>query len=297
MKDDEEQVVQSRTLLAQEFERRRPYLRAVAYRMLGSVTEAEDALQESWLRLDRRPPEDAADLRPWLTTVVGRISLDMLRARRSRREDYAGSWLPQPVVAADESPEGEAVLADSVGLALLVVLETLSPAERLAFVLHDVFAVPFEEIAAVVDRSPTATRQLASRARRRVRAAKAEPDGDLAVQQRVVDAFLAAARGGDFDALLSLLDPDVVLRTDGGGRGPLAQPPVFGAANVSAVLRTQARTFAPLGRPAIVNGGPGVIVGPPGKVIAVVGFTIAGGLIREIDIIGDRAKLRGLELA
>jgi RNA polymerase sigma-70 factor (ECF subfamily) len=264
--------------------------------MLGSVTEAEDALQETWLRLDRRPPAEDLDLRPWLTTVIGRICLDMLRARRSRREDYAGSWLPEPLVASDDSPENEAVLADSVGLALLVVLETLSPAERLAFVLHDVFAVSFAEIATVVDRSPTAARQLASRARRRVQAARPEPDADLAVQQRVVDAFLAAARGGDFEALLSLLDPDVVFRTDGGGRGPLARPPVVGAPQVLEVLRAQARTFAPLGRPAIVNGGPGVIVGPPGKVLAVVGLTVVGGRIREVDIVGDPAKLRRLDL-
>jgi RNA polymerase sigma factor (sigma-70 family) len=271
-------------------------LRAVAYRILGSVTEAEDALQECWLRLDRRPPDDTDNLRPWLTTVIGRICLDMLRSRRSRREEYAGSWLPEPVVVADDSPEDEAVLADAVGLALLVVLETLTPAERLAFVLHDVFALPFDEIARVVDRSPSAARQLASRGRRRVQAARAEPDADLAVQQRVVDAFLAAARAGDFDALLSLLDPDVVLRTDGGGHGPLARPPVVGAPQVAEVLRTRAQVFAPLGRRARVNGGPGLIVGTPGHVVAVVGLTVAGGLIREIDIIGDRAKLRRLEL-
>jgi RNA polymerase sigma-70 factor (ECF subfamily) len=198
---------------------------------------------------------------------------------------------------ADDSPEAEAMLADEVGLAMLIVLETLTPAERLAFVLHDVFALPFDEVAAVVDRSPTAARQLASRARRRVQAANVEPDADLAVQQRVVDAFLAAARNGDFEALLSLLDPDVVLRTDGGGRGPLARPPVRGASKVAEVLRAQARTFAPLGRPAIVNGGPGVVVGPPGKVVAVVGLTVAAGRIREIDIMGDPAKLRRLELA
>jgi RNA polymerase sigma-70 factor, ECF subfamily len=286
----------SKTILANEFERHRPYLRAVAYRMLGSATEAEDALQEAWLRLDRRPPNDTSDLRPWLTTVVSRICLDMLRARRSRREDYADSWLPEPVVTADDSPENDAVLADSVGLALLVVLETLTPAERLAFVLHDVFGVPFEEIATVVDRSPTAARQLASRARRRVQAAKPEPDADIAVQRRVVDAFLAAARGGDFDALLSMLDPDVVLRTDGGGHGPLARPPVTGAAAVAAVLRSRAKVFAPLGRPAIVNGSPGLVVGPPGKVVAVVGLTVVGGRIREIDIVGDPAKLRSIAL-
>jgi RNA polymerase sigma-70 factor, ECF subfamily len=286
----------SKAGLADEFERHRQYLRAVAYRMLGSTSEAEDALQEAWLRLDRRPPDDTSDLRPWLTTVVSRICLDMLRARRSRREDYAGSWLPEPVVTPADSPERDAVLADSVGLALLVVLETLSPAERLAFVLHDVFAVPFEEVATVVGRSPTAARQLASRARRRVQAAKPEPDADVAVQRRVVDAFLAAARGGDFQALLSLLDPDVVLRTDGGGRGPLARPPVTGAAEVAAVLRRGATPFAPLGRPAMVNGSPGLIVGPPGKVVAVVGLTVVAGRIREIDIVGDPAKLRSLAL-
>jgi RNA polymerase sigma-70 factor (ECF subfamily) len=286
----------SKSILAGEFERHRQYLRAVAYRMLGSTTEAEDALQEAWLRLDRRPPDDTSNLRPWLTTVVGRICLDMLRARKSRREDFADSWLPEPVVSADDSPEKDAVLADSVGLALLVVLETLTPAERLAFVLHDVFAVPFEEIATVVGRSPMAARQLASRARRRVQAAKPEPDADVAVQRRVVDAFLAAARRGDFEALLSVLDPDVVLRTDGGGHGPLARPPVSGAADVAAVLQSRAQVFAPLGRQVTVNGGPGLIIGPPGRVIAVVGLTVVNGRIREIDIVGDPAKLRGLEL-
>ncbi|MGH2489619.1 MAG: RNA polymerase sigma factor SigJ [Candidatus Limnocylindria bacterium] len=287
--------MESRDLLTREFERYRPYLRAVAYRMLGSVTEAEDALQETWLRLDRRPPDERSNLRPWLTTVVGRICLDMLRVRRSRREDYAGSWLPEPVVTTD-SPEEDAVLADSVGLALLVVLETLSPAERLSFVLHDVFAIPFDKIAGVLDRSPTAARQLASRARRRVRSARPEPDADLAVQRRVVDGFLAAARSGDFDALLAVLDPEVVLRTDGGGEGGLARPPVIGAHEVVEVLRTRASTFAPLGRRAIVNGGPGVVVQSHDKVLAVVGFLVRGGRIREIDIVGDPTKLRGLDL-
>ena len=248
---------------------------------------------------DRRP---ADDLRPWLTTVIGRISIDMLRARRARREEYAGSWLPEPIVERPEpvdpspSPEEESVSADSVGLALLVVLETLSPSERLAFVLHDVFGVPFDEIADVVGRSPTAARQLASRARRRVRAARPEPDADLAVQRRVVDAFLAAARAGDFEGLLAILDPDVVLRTDGGGVGPLARPPVSGAHDVAEVLAARAVTFAPLGRPAIVNGGAGVVVGPPGHLLAVVGFSIAEGRIREIDIIGDPAKLKGVSV-
>ena len=285
--------------LLHEFERHGPFLRAVAYRMLGSVADAEDALQECWLRLDRRAPDETVDLRPWLTTVVSRICLDMLRARRSRREDFAGSWLPEPIVgveASPASPEEESVLADSVGLALLVVLETLTPAERLAFVLHDVFALPFEEIAAVVGRTPVATRQLASRARRRIKLAGPEPDADRAVQRRVVDAFLAAARAGDFAALLSLLDPEVVLRTDGGGRGPLARPPLTGAKQVGEFLRVGAPPFAPLGRPATVNGGPGVIVERGGEVVAVVSITIVGGRIREIDIIGDVAKLRRITL-
>ncbi len=291
---DDQRPPGERRRLADEFERHRPYLRAVAYRMLGSGAEADDALQEGWLRLDRRPPATTEDLRPWLTTVVGRICIDMLRARRSRREDYAGSWLPEPLLGTSGSPEDETLLADSIGLALLVVLETLSPAERIAFVLHDVFSMPFDQIAPVIDRSPAATRQLASRARRRVRTAAPEPDHDtdLGAQQRVVEAFLEAARAGEFERLLALLDPDVVLRTDGGGSGPLARPPVTGAGPVAEVLRTQARTFAPLGRPAIVNGGPGVIVGRPGSEIAIVGIAVLHGRIRAIDIVGDPAKVR-----
>src|SRR5438309_7935860 len=214
MSDRDERRVESRAELAREFERHRPYLRAIAYRMLGSVTEAEDALQEAWLRLDRHPPEEAEDLRPWLTTVVGRICLDMLRARRSRHEDYAGSWLPEPVVAAEDSPEDEAMLADAVGLALLVVLETLTPAERLAFVLHDVFAVPFEEIAVILDRTPEAARQLASRARRRVQAKESYASANLSEQRKVVDAFLTALRSGDFEGLVAVLDPDVLVHID-----------------------------------------------------------------------------------
>ena len=284
----------ARETLAREFERHRPYLRSVAYRMLGSVGDAEDALQEAWLRLDRRPPAVLAGLRPWLTTVVGRICLDMLRARR---QDRAGSWLPDPIVIADLSLERDTEMADSVGLAMLVVLETLSPAERLAFVLHDVFGLPFSEIARVVDRSPTAARQLASRARRRVRAARAEPDADLAVQAEVVDAFLAAAREGRFEDLLALLDPDVVMRFDGGGRAPRTPPTTVGAGDVLEVFRARAHQFAPLGRPALVNGAPGVIVGRPGRVVAVVGVTVVGGRIREIDIVSDPVKLRHLGLA
>lgn len=282
--------------LAQEFEHQRPHLRGVAYRMLGSMSEADDAVQEAWVRLDRRDPGGTDDLRGWLTVVVGRICLDMLRSRRSRREDYAGSWLPEPIVtgAPDESPEHDAVMADSVGLALLVVLDTLSPAERLAFVLHDVFAVSFDEIAEIVGKTPAAARQLASRARRRVREGAPSPDADLAVQRRVVDAFLAAARAGDFEALLRVLDPDVVVRTDGGGVGPLARPPMVGAAAVAQQILKGGRRFAPLGRPAIVNGAAGVVVHDRDRRY-VVGFTVVDGRIVEIDIVGDPAKLRSLD--
>lgn len=281
-----------RDRLAEEFERARPRLRAVAYRMLGSLSEAEDAVQEAWLRLDR---SDAVidDLRAWLVTVVGRISLDLLRARKSRREDYAGSWLPEPIVEADpkSQPERDAVLADSVGLALLVVLESLAPAERLAFVLHDVFGVPFGQIATIVDRSPDAARQLASRARRRIGRTPREPDADLVVQRAVVDAFLAASRSGDFEALLAVLDPDVVFRTDGGGTGPLARPPIVGARAVAAELRVRGPVFASFARPVIVNGGAGSLVTLPDGRVIVVGFTVVGGRIAEIDLIADPAKL------
>ncbi|TAM79260.1 MAG: sigma-70 family RNA polymerase sigma factor [Chloroflexota bacterium] len=284
-----------RAARAAAFERQRPYLRSVGYRMLGSLAEADDALQECWLRLDRSGPAREEDLRPWLTTVLGRICLDMLRSRRSRKEQYAGSWLPEPLVA-DASPEAASVQADSVGLALLIVLETLRPAERLAFVLHEVFGLPFAEIAPIVGRSPTATRQLASRARRRVRAAKPEPEADLAVERRVVDAFLAAARSGDFAGLLAVLDPDVLLQTDGGGRGPLDRPPVTGAPEVARRLLARASSFAPFCRPATVNGRAGFVVGPPGRILGVVGFRVAGGRITEVDIIGDPSKLGGVTI-
>ena len=281
--------------LPQEFERQRPHLRAVAYRMLGSLTEAEDAVQETWVRLDRRDPGND-DLRGWLTVVVGRICLDMLRARRSRREQYAGSWLPEPTVSllADDDPEIDVVLADSVGLALLVVLETLSPAERLAFVLHDVFGTPFEEVAGVVGRSPAATRQLASRARRRVREGSPRLDADLPVQRGVVEAFLVAARSGDMGALLRVLDPDVVLRTDGGGSGPLARPPVVGAGLVAQQARLFGSRFVALGKPVVVNGGPGVVISVPGQPTIVAGFTVIGGRIVAIDLIADPRKLGGV---
>src|SRR5438445_2876469 len=248
----------------EQFERYRPHLQAVAYRMLGSVTEADDALQEAWIRLSRANTDDVDNLGGWLTTVVARVSLDMLRARRSRQEDYVGSWLPEPIVSLDDetNPEQEAILADSVGLALLVVLETLTPAERLAFVLHDMFAVPFEEIAPIVGRSPAAARQLASRGRRRVQGAAPSPDTDVTRQREIVDAFLAASRAGDFDALLAVLDPDVVFRIDPGKTSALARPPVTGAAAVARQVLSRAPRFASLARPALVNRTAGVIVGP-----------------------------------
>jgi RNA polymerase sigma factor (sigma-70 family) len=276
----------------EEFERHRQHLESVAYRMLGSRTEAEDAVQEAWLRLSRSDAETVENLVGWLTTVVARVSLDMLRSRRARREDYAGSWLPEPIVTIENGPEDEAVLADSVRLALLVVLETLTPVERLAFVLHDMFGMPFEEIAPIVDRSEPATRQLASRARRRVRGAAPASDSDLREQRRVVDAFLAASRAGDFQALLEVLDPDVVFRIDVGGVAPAARPPIEGAEAVATQVLQRGSRLAPHARPAVVNGTAGVIVVPRERPTAVVGFTIAGGKIVEIDVIADPAKLR-----
>jgi RNA polymerase sigma-70 factor, ECF subfamily len=281
------------TWQAEQFERHRGHLHAVAYRMLGSLSEADDAVQEAWLRLNRSDTDAVENLGGWLTTVVGRVCLDMLRARRSRREDYIGTWLPEPIVAADEAagPEEEALMADSVGLALLVVLETLSPAERLAFVLHDTFGVPFDEIAPIVGRTPTAARQLASRARRRVRGAAPVPDPDIARQREVVGAFLAAARAGDFDALVAVLDPDVVFRADGGAaRGVLA--PAHGAEEVADRVLTRGARFAPLGRPALVNGAAGAVVEIGGVVRAVAGFTVVDGRIVEIDLMLDPEKLQ-----
>jgi RNA polymerase sigma factor (sigma-70 family) len=296
--DDPEQAddVTRRDWLAEEFERHRGHLRGVAYRMLGSVSEADDAVQEAWLRLDRSDPGGSDDFRGWLTVVVGRICLDGLRSRKARNEQLAGSWLPEPIIrgAHDAEPEGDLLMADSVGLALLVVLETLTPAERLAFVLHDVFGVPFDEIAPVVERSSAATRQLASRARRRVRAQAPEPDADLAVQWQVVEAFLAAAREGDFEALLRVLDPNVVLRVDGGRNAPrpFARRPIFGAAAVAG----EAKAFRDVGarlEPVIVNGAPGLLARFPARSLLGV-FTVAKGRIVEIDLIADPDKLRGL---
>jgi RNA polymerase sigma-70 factor (ECF subfamily) len=282
-------------LLAEQFEVHRPHLRAVAYRMLGSTSEAEDAVQESWFRLSRTDGGELDNLRAWLTTVVGRICLDMLRARQARPEDPRDT-VPEPLVSLAVGPAQEAELADSVGLALLVVLETLAPAERLAFVLHDMFGVPFEEIAPIVERSPIAARQLASRARRRVRGSVPPTDPDLAQQRKVVDAFLAAARAGDFDALLQVLDPDAVFRTHTGPSGPPALPPAVGAAAVAQRTLTRGAPFAPLAQPAIVNGEAGVLVAPGGRNVGVAGFTISRGRIVAIDLIVDPERLRKLEI-
>jgi RNA polymerase sigma factor (sigma-70 family) len=278
----------------EEFERNRAHLQAVAYRMLGSTSEAEDAVQDAWLRLNRSDTAVVDNVAGWLTTVVARICLDMLRARKARREDYPGVSLPEPMVMVEKGadPEEEALLADSVGLALLVVLDTLTPPERLAFVLHDMFAVPFDEIASILDRSEAATRQLASRARRRVQGATPRTDPDLREQRRVVDAFLAASRAGDFEALLEVLDPDVVFRVDTGR--PDERMPVSGREAVARTILTRGSRFARFGRPAIVNGDAGVIVVPRDRPIAVVAFAVTEGRIAEIDVIANAAKLRAL---
>jgi RNA polymerase sigma factor (sigma-70 family) len=261
------------------------------------VSEADDAVQESWLRLSRSGADDVENLRAWLTTVVARVSLDMLRSRKAKREEPLGPHVPEPIVSPEDGadPEHEALLADSVGLALLVVLETLGPAERLAFVLHDMFAVPFDEIAPVVGRSPAATRQLASRARRRVQGAAPAPDVDLTRQREVVDAFLAAARGGDLEALLEVLDPDVVLRVDRGALPEGASRELRGAQTVAEQALAFAR-LAPFARPAVVNGAAGFVVARGGRPIAVAGFTVAKGKVVEIDLLADPARLRELDL-
>ncbi|HEX4019356.1 MAG TPA: RNA polymerase sigma factor SigJ [Frankiaceae bacterium] len=275
--------------LAGQFEATRPHLRSVAYGMLGSQAEAEDAVQEAWLRLHRSDASAIEDLRRWLTTVVARISLDMLRSRRARREDYPGTWLPEPVVEETNGPEQQAVMADALGLALLIVLETLSPAERLAFVLHDIFALPFDEIAPVVERTPDAARQLASRARRRVRQAPV-PDGDLPRQRRAVDAFLDAAQRGDFEALLDLLDPHVTFRLDTGPAGGIE--PIQGAENVARQILATAPTFLPSISRVTVNGGPGTRAGSAEAPNGVAGFTVVGDRIVSIDVIAAPSKLR-----
>ena len=279
-----------RRWLAERFEENRAHVRAVAYRMLGSVTEAEDAVQECWLRLDRAGVDGVDDIRAWLTTVVARLCLDMLRARRARPEEATGR-LPEPVIST--TPEDEAVMADSVGLALLVVLETLSPTERLAFVLHDMFGVPFDEIAAMTGRTSVAARQLASRARRRVRRSAPTPDADVQTQRRVVDAFLAASRAGDFDALVAVLDPDVVFRRH--AREP--QPTTMGAAAAAREVLARGTALAPFARPAIVNGAPGAYVAVRGRVVAVVGFTIVGGRVAAVDLFTDPDVLAKVDIA
>ena len=286
--------------LAERFEERRTRLRAVAFRMLGSLSEADDAVQETWLRLSRSDASRIESLDGWLTTVVARVSLNMLRARDARRERPLDPHVPEPIVTSEDGmdPEYEAVLADSVGLALLVVLETLSPAERLAFVLHDMFAVPFDEVAPIIDRSPAAARQLASRARRRIQGTPV-PDADPDRQREVVDAFLAAARDGDFEGLMAVLDPDVVRRADFGAGPALAPPEVRGAEAVAnAALGFARRQGAGVvTRPALVNGAVGGVAFRDGRPLSVLGFTVSDGKIVEIDIFADPERLRELDLA
>jgi RNA polymerase sigma factor (sigma-70 family) len=280
--------------LAERFEEHRPRLRAVAYRMLGSTGEADDAVQETWIRLSRSNTGEIDNLEAWLVTAVGRVALNMLRSRRTRREEPLEGHLPDPIVdrADGIAPEHEALLADSVGLALLVVLETLTPAERLAYVLHDMFSIPFEEIGAIVERSPEAARQLASRGRRRIRGLDATPADDPSARREVVDAFLAAGRDGDFDALVALLDPDIVVRQDL-GTGTLIE--VRGAENV-ARRASAAAQLGLVGWPALVNGGPGWISLRDGKPFAVAALTVRNGRIAAMDIIADPERLARLDL-
>ena len=316
---DGERQMEDHDWLAERFETHRTHLGAVAYRMLGSYSEADDAVQESWLRLSRAGASGVDNLGGWLTTVVARVCLDMLRARKSRREEPMGVHGPEPIESRGDgvdlefgvdsahggdlqrgmdsqhgiNPEHEALLADSVGLALLVVLETLAPAERVAFVLHDIFSVPFDEIAPVVGRSPAATRQLASRARRRVQGAATEdPEADLIRQREVVDAFLAASRGGDFNALLALLDPDVVLRADDAAVQTGAAKEVRGAAAVAETFAGRARAA----QPALVNGAVGLVWSTGGRPRVVFGFTIARGKVVAIDLVADPERVSQLEL-
>lgn len=286
--------------LADRFEEHRPHLKAVAYRMLGSLAEAEDAVQEGWFKLGRSDADEIRNLGGWLTTVVGRVCLDMLRSRTTRREDpLDDAFVPDPVLTplSRIDPEQEVLQADSVGLALLVVLETLEPAERLAFVLHDMFAVPFDDIAAIVEKSPAATRQLASRARRRVKGAAPSAEPDLGRQRQVVEAFMSAARGGDFEALLAVLDPDVVLRADSGALvgGAAASKLVRGARPVAeqAMLFRQFAQYAEL---VLVNGAIGVLNAPEGQLLSVMGVTVVDGRITELHILADPERLARLEV-
>ena len=283
--------------LARQFEDQRPHLRAVAYRMLGSLSEAEDAVQDAWLRLSRADTSEVENLRAWLTTVVARVALNTLRSRKTRREQSLDVHVPDPIVdpADGTSPEHEALLADSVGLALLVVLETLTPAERLAFVLHDMFAVPFDDIAPIVERSPDATRQLASRARRRVRGADRVPDADLTAQWEVVEAFQAAARNGDFEALVAVLHPEVVLRSDGGGLTGLSRH-IRGAEAVAGQAMFWESQADLVMRRALINGVPGGVAFRDDKPFSVGAFTIKNGKIVEIDFLADPERIAQLDL-
>lgn len=282
--------------LTEDFEAQRPRLRAVAYRMLGSVSEADDAVQEAWLRLSRSDADAIENLGGWLTTVVGRVCLNVLRSRRTRREEPLDVHVPDPLVSRADAvdPEHEALIGDAVGLALLVVLDSLSPAERLAFVLHDMFSVPFDDIAPVVDRSPAATRQLASRARRRVQGAPA-PDADRARQRELVDAFFAASRDGDLDGLVAVLDPDVVLRYDGGVARQAAASLIRGGTAVAAQATTYGK-LAPYVYPALVNGAAAAVVAPRGRPVSVMAFTVRGGAIVSIDVLADPVRLEALGL-
>jgi RNA polymerase sigma-70 factor (ECF subfamily) len=283
--------------LAERFQQHRTHLRTVAYRMLGSLSEADDAVQETWLRLSRSDSSQVENLAGWLTTVTARVCLNMLQSRKSRREDPLDIHIPDPIISRDDGsdPENQALLADSIGLALLVVLDTLTPAERLAFVLHDMFAMSFDEIASLVQRTPTAARQLASRARRRVRGATPAPDTDVARQREIVSAFLAAARGGDFDGLVSVLDPDVVARSDGGTLRANASAIVRGAAAVASGAITYAR-LAEVAQRALVNGSPGVVGVSNGRPFSVMAFTIRHEKIVAIDILVDPERLSQLDL-
>ena len=284
--------------LTERFEEHRTGLRAVAYRMLGSVSEADDAVQEAWLRLNRADTSGVENLAGWLTTVVARVCLNMLRSRESRREQPLDVHLPDPIISHEDGgdPEQETLLADSVGLALLVVLDTLTPAERLAFVLHDMFAVPFDEIAPMIERSPAAARQLASRARRRVQGSAPPPDPDLTRQREVVDAYFAAVRDGDFDALVAVLHPEVVLRSDGGTARARQTVVIRGARDVAAQA-VMATRLAPFVRPARINGTAGVVAIARGRAFAVMAFTVAQGKIVAIDVLADPDRLHELDLA
>jgi RNA polymerase sigma factor (sigma-70 family) len=286
--------MENHQVLAEQFEAKRTHLRAVAYRMLGSLSEADDAVQESWLHVTRSGTSGVENLGGWLTTVVARVCLDMLRSRKARPEEPLETHLPDREGGQD--PEQEALMADSVGLALLVVLETLPPAERLAFVMHDMFAMPFDEIAPIVGRSPTAARQLASRARRRIQGADPRPDVDRIGQRKVVAGFLAALRGGDFDALLAVLDPNVVIRVDPAAVPPGTSTEAQGAPAVANYALTFSRG-ARFARPALVNGAVGIVVAPRGRLFRVLSFTLAHGKIVQIDVAGEPARLREFELS